>query len=78
MGQKCTVTFIKDMKYYSTASSSYDGFDNNKYMYKSHSRVNEQDNYDVKLEIVFGKGLTHVLGIDSNKIEFEIKHSNSK
>ena len=77
MGQKCTITFNKNFEVFSTASNSFDGYTNNVHMSKQSNRNQNKDQFDVKVEIEFEDGLTHVLGL-KNVVEFYFNHSNLK
>ena len=78
MGNKCVLNFVKIMSYYSTTPSSFDGFDNNKYMKKSDSRESDCDKYKIEVPVTFSKGLTHVLGYENSKIEFKTNVSTNE
>ena len=78
IGNKSILTFCKTMSYYSTAPSVFDGFDNNKYMKKSDSREIDCDKYEMKVIITFSVGLSHVLGFESNTIEFKTSVSTNE
>ena len=72
----CVLNFVKIMSY-STAPTVFDGFDNNKHK-KSDSRTNDIDKYKVVVAITFSNGLTHVLGLETSKIEFKTNVSTNK
>ena len=77
IGNKSVLTFHKGMSY-SSAPSSFDGFDNNKYMKKSDLRVNNCDKYDIIISVILSSGLSHVLGFESSTIKFEIDESTAQ
>ena len=77
MGQKCVIVCSKNTSTYSTAPSSFDNYENNVYMEKTKNRLNDKDQYDLKIEISFSAGLVHVLGITDDVITFAFNHSNS-
>ena len=77
MGQKCAMTCNKNIFTYSSALSSFDGYENNVYMQKASNRYNGKDQYDLKIEIILSPGLVHVLGFTDDVITFAFNHSNS-
>ena len=78
IGQKCVITCGKTFHYYSTATFVFDGFTSNKKYKKSTNRLNDADQFDVKIELNFSRGLKHVLGLVDSDIVFEFKPSSSK
>ena len=78
MGQKCVITCGKTFHYYSTATFVFDGFSSNKKYKKSTNRLNDADQFDVKIEINFSNGLKHVLGLIDSDVVIEFKPSGSK
>ena len=78
MGQKCVITCGKTFHYYSTATFVFDGFTSNIKHKKSTNRLNDADQFDVKIELNFSQGLKHVLGLIDDDIVFEFKPSSSK
>ena len=78
MGQKCVITCGKTYHYYSTATFGFDGFTSNKKYKKSTNRLNDADQFNVKIEFNFSSGLKHVLGFTDSDVVFEFKSSNSK
>ena len=77
IGQKCSILCNKNFSTYSSALSSFDGYENNVYMEKLTNRFNGKDQFDLKIEITFSPGLVHVLGITDDVVEFAFDHSNS-
>ena len=78
MGSKCNIFFNKMFDVYSRASNSFDAYTNNTLMKKKSSRLNDRDQYDIKIDILFSKGLAHVLGFVDEIVTFDVKHSNDK
>ena len=71
MGQKCTITCSKAFHCYSVATSAFDGYDSDVKLCKGQNRSNDVDQYDVKIELKFSKGLKHVLGLKDDDVVFE-------
>ena len=77
MGQKCSITFNKNLCVYSAGKNSFDGYTSDRYMLKQSNRYENKDQYNVKFEIHFSSGLFHVLGLSDDIVLFELKNSNS-